>query len=140
MRLALLVPLTMAIATALTACPSRSSSNGGSTVSTQPGANAARSRPLTAPWKDMKLSIDGGVVVVSDEDTLLVRFPATPPDVTMGLAEVLKGELVDSGWVVVEEIRDPNDYEGVFKTPNGKDAGLRVNLFEGRPKARFTIR
>ena len=94
---------------------------------------------LTAPWKDMNLSIEGGVVVASLPETLLVRFPATPPDVFGGLYEVLKGELVAAGWSLTEESRSERAITGAFKTPDGKEALLDVHIDEGRPKVSIAL-
>ena len=94
---------------------------------------------LTAPWKDMKLSIEGGVVVSSRETRLRVRFPATPPDVFGGLYEVLKRELVAAGWSLTEESRAEDYVEGIFKTADGKDATLLVDASEGRPMASIAV-
>ena len=128
----------IAIMTVLPGCWSSSPTTQGSGTTTT-NAAGVKSMQLTAPWKDMNLSIDGGVVVSSRETRLSVRFPATPPDVFGGLYEVLKGELVAAGWSFTEEYRFERDITGAFKTPDGKDALLTVDIDEGRPEASFAV-
>ena len=107
---------------------------------TTTNAAGVKSMELTAPWKDMNLSsIEGGVVVASLPNRLLVRFPATPADVFGGLYENLKGELVAAGWSFTEERRFDSDIKGVFSTSDGKRATLIVDVSEGRPEASFAI-
>ena len=128
----------IAIMTVLPGCWSSSpTSQGGAGTTTN--AAGVKSMELTAPWKDMNLSIDGGVVESSRETRLSVRFPATPPDVFGGLYEVLKGELVAAGCTFTEENRRERDIRGVFRTPDGKKAVLTVYIDEGRPRARIAV-
>ena len=133
----------IAICSVLQACWSGSSSSDATaqadaTVTTN--AAGVKSMELTAPWKDMNLSsIEGGVVVDSRKDSVLVRFPATPADARGGLFEVLKGEIVAAGWALREEVRDEDDLEGAFRTPSGAEASLLVNLHGGRPQARLSV-
>ena len=95
---------------------------------------------LTAPWKDMKLSIEGGVVVNSREDSLLVRFPATPADALVGLHETLSTELEAAGWTKTERFAEPGEIEAVYTLTDGREGGLFVNLYDGRPQASFKLR
>jgi hypothetical protein len=91
-------------------------------------------KELTAPWKDMKLSIEGGVVVVSKPNSLLVRFPATPPDLLHGLAAAVQDDLVSQGWKVRDEAVWTDRYVSVhFDSADGRTGLLDVLLEGGRP-------
>ena len=96
-------------------------------------------KELTAPWKDMKLSIDGGVVVVSKPTSLVVRFPATPPDLVQGLAAAVQDDLVAQGWKVKDSYRYADRANAGFDLPDGREGDLLVYVEEGRPELSLEI-
>jgi hypothetical protein len=87
----------------------------------------------------MKLSIDGGVVVVSKPTSLVVRFPATPPDLVHGLAAAVQDDLVAQGWKVRETIKTDQDIDVGFDLVDGRRGLLAASLENGRPKLRLSI-
>lgn len=92
--------------------------------------------PLTSPWKEMNLPIDGGVVVASMPALLTVDFPATPADGLPGLGVALRDALVAHGWSVVAlDQDDSTSFALALRTDRGGDATLNVVLYRGRPRA-----
>ena len=122
----------IAMMTVLTGCWSNGSTSQG-TARTTTNAAGVKSMELTAPWKDMNLSIEGGGVVSSTSDNLTVRFPATPADAAGGLFHTVKGELVAAGWSLEGEEHLGGAHDGLLTTAEGNEAVLGVTLNNDRP-------
>ena len=94
----------------------------------------------TKPWSDLNLSVGSGVVLFSDERRLRVRFPATSPDAWRGLHATLAEELEGHGWKEIER-HDLGDFlTTTHLTPEGKRCSLDVQLREGMPQVKLTLR
>lgn len=77
--------------------------------------------PLTAPWKDLGLPVDGGVVELSWKSSVTVVYPATPYDVARGLHLSWVDALVKSGATLDLERRAWTETRTLTE---GEDAGL----------------
>ncbi|TVQ92955.1 MAG: hypothetical protein EA397_05560 [Deltaproteobacteria bacterium] len=134
-----LPPLPLAVlslALLSTACPSRTDSNTPRTAELQ---GLTTMKQPTKPWSDLNLSVGSGVVLHSDDRGLLVRFPATPPDVWRGLHATLAEELEGHGWKEVERYEVPDRLTSIHRLPDGRRCYLDVGLREGMPQAKFSL-